>query len=132
MAVTCGTCQKAFDAKSPKAVYCSAKCRKAAFRLRGGAQVVPLGRSEATVPERSSTFEATKAELEAAGRVGTHLGQAALALAERIDSATAVMGFAALVKELRSTMVEALKGAPRAADLVDELEARRERKFAGA
>jgi len=72
-----------------------------------------------------------RVELEAAGRAETYLGAAAVALAERIDSATAVMGFAALVKELRSTMDAALAGVERTADVVDEVKAARDRKLAG-
>jgi hypothetical protein len=70
-------------------------------------------------------------ELEQAGRAETYLGAAALALADRIDQSTAVMGFAALVKELRVTMEAATAGARATADPVDELRARRDRKYAG-
>ena len=78
-----------------------------------------------------SAVAAVTSELEAAGRLETYLGASALALAERIDSSTAVMGFAALVKELRSTMEAALAGVVVAADPVDELRSRRDRKYAG-
>jgi hypothetical protein len=54
-----------------------------------------------------------------------------LALAERVDSSTAVMGFAALVKELRVTMDAAMAGVTTAVDPVDELRAWRDRKYAG-
>jgi hypothetical protein len=68
------------------------------------------------------------AELQAAGRADTALGQQALALAERVnnprDTGSAI---AALSKELRAVMVEALKGAEVAADPLDELRARRDR-----
>ena len=57
----------------------------------------------------ASVVAATRVELAAAGRLSTHLGQAALALADRIDNARAVMGFAALVKEYRDTMRVALE-----------------------
>jgi len=71
--------------------------------------------------------DAVVAELEAVGRLETYLGRSAVALARRIDESTAVMGFAALTKELRSTMDAALASVARAADPVDELRARRER-----
>jgi hypothetical protein len=130
----CASCGKTFTPKAPTARFCSNSCRQKALRDRkagrpeGGEQVVTLP----VTGVATGTVAATLAELTQAGRVDTHLGQAALALATRIDSATAVMGFAALVKELRSTMVEALRGAAREPDIVDELEERRERKFAGA
>jgi hypothetical protein len=57
------------------------------------------------------TLDAVKAELERAGRLDTYLGAAAVMLAERIDTSNAVMGFAALVAELRRTMDAALEGA---------------------
>jgi len=76
--------------------------------------------------------EAVRAELEAAGRVDTYLGRAALALAVRIDYSTAVMGFAALVKELRATMQAATEGVVVAADPIDELRARRDRIYEAA
>jgi hypothetical protein len=69
--------------------------------------------------------------LESAGRAETYLGACALALADRIDQATAVMGYAALIKELRATMDAALAGVQRAADPLDELRARRDSKRAG-
>jgi hypothetical protein len=72
-----------------------------------------------------------QAKLEAAGRSETYLGAAALALADRIDQSTAVMGFAALVKELRATMDAALDGVQQAADPLDELKRRRDAKRAG-
>jgi hypothetical protein len=89
-----------------------------------------------TAPEQDatanpSTVSAVRAALEAGGRLDTYLGAAALALAERVDSSTAVMGFAALVKELRVTMDAAMAGVTTAVDPVDELRAWRDRKYAG-
>lgn len=77
-----------------------------------------------------TTTSRVRAELEAAGRLETYLGAAALALADRVDNATAVMGFAALVKELRSTMTAAMAGVQAAADPIDEVKARRDAKLA--
>lgn len=105
--------------------YSSETCRKRV--QRGGVAAAPVQ----PVTVSTSTVEAVRAELEAAGRTHTHLGAAALALAERIDAATAVMGFAALVKELRATMEAAVAGVREAADPVDELRARRDNKRAG-
>lgn len=125
MTKTCDQCSTEFDAKSPTARFCSAKCRKTAFMERQNT----IG----TVPERPRTaVAAVQAELEAAGRSDSYLAAAAVALAERIDSSTAVMGFAALVKELRSTMDAATAGAQVAADPVDELRRRRDRKYAAS
>jgi HPt (histidine-containing phosphotransfer) domain-containing protein len=77
-----------------------------------------------------TTVAAVTAQLEAADRLQTYLGASAVALAHRIDQSTAVMGFAALVKELRSTMDAALAGVKVADDPIDELRARRDGKRA--
>lgn len=120
----CEHCSASFRAESPRARFCSAKCRKGAFLKRHETPAPPAERS-------GTTTERVRTELEAAGRLETWQGAAALALAERIDSSTAVMGFAALVKQLEATMKGALDGAKVAADPVDELRARRDRKYAG-
>lgn len=54
-----------------------------------------------------------------------------MALAQQIDSATAVQNIAPATKELRLTMVAALAGVQSVADPLDELRGRRDRKRAG-
>jgi hypothetical protein len=68
-----------------------------------------------------------------AGRLDTPLGQAAMLLSRRLDAAVREpgMGMAALVREHRVTLEEALKGAQSAASPLNELMARRDRKRAG-
>ena len=119
---SCDVCAAPYEAARATSKFCGATCRQRAQRGHTG-----------DVPHEptSGTIAAVRAELEAAGRLETHLGQAALALAGRIDSATAVMGFAALVKELRATMEAALANVREAADPVDELRSRRDAKRAG-
>ena len=97
------------------------------MRWHRGARVVPM-RPEGE--QASSDVEsATRGELEAAGRDGTHLGRLALSLAARIDEGRGTdQGYAALAKELRAVMVEALKGAGETVDPVDELRRLRDRK----
>jgi len=56
------------------------------------------------------------------------LGQMALLFAERMCEFDTGSGTAALSKELRAVMAAAVQGAPAAADPVDELRARRDRK----
>lgn len=98
--------------------WCSDTCRK-----RGPSKVRPLPSTD------DGLVAATRRELEEAERVDTMLGQAALALATRISSnADSGSAAAQMVKELRSTMEEALAGAPRAASHVDQLRELRERK----
>lgn len=76
---------------------------------------------------------ATRAELDAAGRAGSHAGQAALLLAERVEfgenSGSAV---AQMVRQLHDTMTRALADVVAEVDPVDELRSRRERRRAGA
>ncbi len=121
---TCEQCSGAFESAHHAARFCSAKCRKGAFKARQGGQSEVEGTDGPTVA-------ALRAELEAAGRADTVLGACALALAARVDTATAVMGYAGLVKELRATRDAALAGLTVAADPVDELRSRRDRKYAG-
>lgn len=125
---TCDACSAAYDAQRPNSRYCSESCRKKAARGTSSPRIEPIVSEAAPV---ASTRSRVQAELEAGGRAETYLGAAALALADRIDQSTAVMGFAALVKELRSTMDAAMAGVKVAADPVDELRARRDRKYAG-
>lgn len=105
----CDVCGKAYKTKRPdSSKYCGSRCRNRRARDAGppdDGNVVNLPGQQAV----ASVVAASRAELAAAGRLDTHLGQAALALAERIDNARAVMGFAAMVKELRDTMREAME-----------------------
>ena len=69
------------------------------------------------------------AVLEAAGRVGAPAGCAALLLARRLDTPTGDTGssVAALVREHRVTLAEAVKGVAVASEL-DKFRERRDRK----
>ena len=78
---------------------------------------------------------ATRRELDAGGRLESMLGQAALALAARLDSRQDTgAGLASVTKELRSTMGAALAGVVDKDSAVmkmrDELAARRGRHSA--
>lgn len=134
----CQQCGVGFDSARDSARFCSARCRKASSRGTPPTGGLPVSRivtgnvaSGVTGNVASGgTVEQVRIELERAERLDTYLGASALALAERIDQSTAVMGFAALVRELRSTMAAALAGAARAADPLDEVKARRDRKLA--
>lgn len=84
-------------------------------------------------PPRSGLLAATRAELDAAGRAGSHAGQAAILIAERIEfgdnSGSAV---AHMVRQLHDSMSRAMADAAVEVDPVDELRSRRERRRAGA
>lgn len=121
----CDSCSSPYTAQRPNSRFCSESCRKKAARGTDSPRIEPIeARSDV-----ASTRSRVQAELEEAGRAETYLGAAALALADRIDQSTAVMGFAALVKELRSTMEAATAGVVKAGDAVDEVTARREEKL---
>lgn len=127
----CASCGEPFEAQRNTAKYCSAKCR-----VRASRSAKPAGEAELVdegVPVEESVSEAVRGELGAAGRLASPTGRAVLALARRIDGGSRESGasLAALVKEFRASMAEALKGAEQAADPLDELRVRRERKRSG-
>jgi len=90
--------------------------------------------TDAVEPGSGRLAAATAVELDAAGRSGTAAGVAALWAAEAVDAASGETGAgkAALLKAHREALTVALAGAARAADGLDELRDRRERKAAGA
>lgn len=127
----CDVCREPYIAKRLNSRFCSATCRKRNQRKPvGSPAATPLPTVALGV---GSVASITRAELEAAGRLGTSLGQVALLLAARLDAQVreSGMGVAAIVREHRAALAEALKGAAVAADPVDELRARRDRKRAG-
>jgi len=79
----------------------------------------------------SLLVEAVSRELDEVGRLGTVGGQLAVLLAHRVASRCETgSATAALAKQLHLTMTEALAGVDRAADPLDEIRARRDRKRA--
>jgi hypothetical protein len=75
---------------------------------------------------------ATFAELEAVGQSTTMLGQSALMLARRLDTATADTGssIAAVMRELKSTAAAAVAAGTAEADPLDQLAKRRQERRA--
>lgn len=75
----------------------------------------------------------TARQLREAERFDTVLGQQALALARRIESPMETgASVASMSKEFRAVMVEALDGVNVAADPLDELRLRRDRRRSAA
>lgn len=134
----CDFCGKTYEAKTGRSLYCHrVKCDKDRERdkkqkQRGpGAAVVDLPQREQ--PEMRGTLEVTIAELTAADRLNSVHGQTAVAIARRIDFGSARdtgSSFAALVRELRSSLDAALAGA-KTEGPVDELRRLREKRLAG-
>ncbi len=74
-------------------------------------------------------MQAVTRELEAAGRGGSVGGQLAVLLARRVASRRETgAATAALARELGATMTKTLAGVVGAADPLDEIRARRDRK----
>lgn len=123
MVRSCVTCGKPLEG-SPRKKFCGDRCRQRAHR-GAVAPVAPV----VALPSRqqsSGLYASTLRELEAAGRVDTVDGQAALVLALRIEASQVDTGssFAALIRELRATKDAALASAP-ATGPVDELRRKR-------
>jgi endogenous inhibitor of DNA gyrase (YacG/DUF329 family) len=139
MEATCARCAQPFSTSSRRARFCSPKCRTAATRARAKGEpemlAVPAKPKKVRKPKASDspigTLGAVRTELTEAGRLDSSAGQAALALAHRIDEgAESSAGLAALTRELRAAMTEALANVTQAGDALDELRARREARRA--
>lgn len=128
-ALTCERCGEPFEAKRRDRRTCSDACRVALnTRTRRANTEAAAEKPDVPVDVVASTL----AELAAAGRQNSALGQSALLLAYRIDRSQAdtPQAVAALVKQHNATLADALKGVGKASR-VDELKARRDAKRAG-
>ena len=125
----CDACGKTYEARRVTSKFCSPKCRIRNHEMsKRPSAVLP-----AEPVNEDSVAAKSRAKLEAAGRLDTWEGAVALQLAARLDAQVREggMGVAAIVREHRASMEEALKGAHVAADPVDELRERRDRRRAG-
>jgi len=123
----CESCGRSYQAKNSRSRFCGQTCYRRHSRANPKPKPVAAARVEAAL------VDAVRVELEAAGRLDSVAGQSALRLAEKMcGSADTGSGLAALSRELRGTMAEALQGANVADDLVDELKRRRDAKRAAA
>lgn len=121
----CDVCGTEYEAKRLNSRFCGDTCRKR-FQRNPAPVVVEL---RPRTPVESGVLTATLAELDAADRTSTSLGQAALALAARIDARHDIgSALAALVKQHSVTLAEATNGAQVAATALDELRVRRDAK----
>ena len=101
----CDACGEMYEAKHPSSRFCGAKCRKRASR---GAVTAPeVDELPTLVPEHTEgpVAESALSVLRAVERLETPLGQAALALARRVDVGRDTgAGLAALVKQFEATL----------------------------
>lgn len=118
----CASCHGRFTAKTRAAKYCSDRCRKRASRAPAPPPMRREGAPLVALPPRSgpgSSLEEigllalTRRRLEAASRLDTWEGAAAVALAQILDSGVQDTGssIAALIREHRIAMGVALDGA---------------------
>lgn len=125
---SCSWCGDEFQARHPRAKFCGDTCRQASHRAGPDGPEAP----EPAAGDAPGGFVevATVAELEAAGREASPLGLAAVVLARRLDNSSNESGaaIAALARQLRDTLGAAMAGAQKAADPLDELRERRDRK----
>lgn len=123
----CDLCSEPYIAQRSSSKYCSSSCR-------GKASLVERHRSD--MSERGTDVPLVgviREYLDGHGALMTPLGQSALVLAGRIAAATdSGAGIAALNRELRATIAEALAGAASSGDNLDEMKARRDAKRARA
>lgn len=127
--VECAACGGRFEGKRPTAKYCSPRCRTRASRaLKGDA--VPPRRDAAIVvglppmaPDAEGLAARTRRRLEAAGRLDTYQGDAALYLAGIADANPGDTGggHASLMKQYMVAMTEALDGAEVAETPLEEI-----------
>lgn len=131
MGKVCGVCLGGFEAKRAAAKYCSERCRKRAQRNPGSVSAHPVAARAEPVDPDSELWSVTLAELSAAGCAGSAAGVAVLALARRIDGGQSEPGsaFAAMVREHRAALADALRGGDVRVNPLDELRSRRERKW---
>ena len=126
---SCDICGGAYEAKRPNSKYCGDTCRKRASRGAVPADEVPTLVPDLEVGPVESALLAELTEVE---RTKTALGQAALALARRVDIGRDTgAGLASLVKQLEATAKAAtanVKSDASPLDLMrDELAERRSR-----
>jgi hypothetical protein len=127
----CIQCGKTFDA--PRSKVCSQVCRQR--QTRGASPTTPSSIAiDAAVAAKVGIVSAVMTELEAAGKIGSSLGQAAIRLAVRLETSETDTGagLASLSKELRAVMTQLTAAAPAVTDQLDELRSRRDSKRAAS
>lgn len=130
----CDVCGETYEAKRATSKYCSDRCkmRKARGAPTEHADPVPLGPVDAPEPEIGPVEAETRRHLAGVDRETSVLGQTALVLARRLDHGRDTgAAMASVAKQLEATLSSATKGVAFAADPLDELRARRDRKRSG-
>jgi hypothetical protein len=131
----CDSCGSLYQPVRQTSRYCSGACRKRA--QRAGIATPKTPKDDRPDPRRrvpqGTVTAAVLAELTAAKRETSALGQACIALAQRIDHGTAESGsaIASLSRELRAALEHTLGARSSQADVLDELAEQRRKRLAG-
>ena len=137
---SCDLCGTAYTPQRATSKYCGTTCRTRATRARQSGRPIltkfpsPAAPRSLPDPDEDGLVASTRRQLEQAGRLDTIAGQTALLLAQRLAEARSMdtgSSLAAVSKELRSVVAEALAGVAVEDDPVDELRRRRELKLSG-
>jgi len=125
----CDACGRSYVARRATSRFCGGTCQKRAERARAAGTPLRAVPHDDLGAAPSELVQAVTRELEAVGRLGSVAGQIALVLARRIGSRRETgAATASLARELSTTMDKALGGVAQAADPLDEIRARRDRK----
>jgi signal transduction histidine kinase len=129
MTRACDQCGADYDAKRPSSRFCSARCRNRHSRAAGSRPKATKVPNEAPAEQPPDTAIADHVARELGDQANTAAGQMAVALARRLDANIDTgSAMAAVARELRTLMTEVLGTQPQAADPIDELRARRDRR----
>ncbi len=125
----CDECGHCYTARRVSSRFCGNTCGKRAQRARAAGLPPRAASLDGHEAPPSELERVVARELDAVGRLQSVAGQVALELAFRVaspyESGAAV---ASLAKQFREAMDRALAGVDRAADPLDEIRARRDRK----
>lgn len=137
--ITCTVCGAEFSAARAHAKFCSDACRQRARRKAPPPPGTPAAQRAdakaiaADLLSGASLIEQVRAELDAARKLETPTGQAALVVAGRMLSPFSKAGeVASLSRELSRLMLAAVGPAAKDESVVDEVKAKREQKIARA
>lgn len=126
---SCEACGASYDAQRPSSRFCSDRCRKRTARANGSKPKPASSPSSPELEQAPDTAIADHVASELGDQLQTAAGQMAVALARRLDANVDTgSAMAAVARELRSVLTELLGNAPTAADPIDELRARRDRR----
>jgi len=129
---SCTICGLSYTASRPNAQYCGDTCRKRAERQKktnGPLISSPVSQETASELADSPLVRVVARELSEVDRLDTVAGQVAFELAIRVANRREMgSAVASLSKQLNEAMDRAMAGVAVAADPLDEIRARRDRK----